>query len=310
MGKFRSIEELQALGFVAAPEQGGSPGIGLSSEDADTVRRLIKDQKRESSQSAAASSLEPAHEQLPVDLRSAAAAAAAASAPSAEDRAAQTTIPIERELQSSPGATYSAPDAAAVSMSPATPARLHASDASPPMQHLLKSLSKSNERRQQSLNVIDAAAAAAAAGAVASTEEASPAPAFSVPENQELEEWAAAAAAAAPAAAGAVASAEEASPAPATDQPGDQPGYKTAFSLLDNQKLEELARSAYNIPDMQGDGEPDGAINEWSPPTGFGEPKYVTQCQLRHLTLAGETYKKEIEKMAELRQEKFKQDPP
>ena len=117
-------------------------------------------------------------------------------------------------------------------------------------------------------------------------------------------------AAAAPAAAGAVASAEEASPAPATDQPGDQPGYKTAFSLLDNQKLEELARSAYNIPDMQGDGEPDGAINEWSPPTGFGEPKYVTQCQLRHLTLAGETYKKEIEKMAELRQEKFKQDPP
>ena len=136
------------------------------------------------------------------------------------------------------------------------------------MQLLLKSLSPSPQVRQQSLKVIDMAASFAA---------------------------------------GAVASAEEASPAPATDQPGGQPGYKTAFSLLDNQELEELARSAYNIPDILG---ADGAINEWSPPTGFGEPKYVTQRQLRHLTLAGETYKKEIEKMAELRKGKFKQDPP
>jgi len=239
-------------------------------------------------------SLEPEHAQLPGALSKAAAAATAeaaeASAPSAEEAPAPTTTPIEGQLQASPSATYSKPDATAVSMSPAhlcTPDSM-----TPPMHRLCRALVASNEERQRSLDAIDKSVsvnlAAGAAEEAATTSKA--------------EAEAAAAAAAA--------SAEKASPAPATDQPGDQPDDKTAFSLLENQELEDLARCAYNIPGMQGDEESDGAINMWTPPTGFGEPKYVTQSQLRYLTLAAEVYKKEIDKMVELRQRKFEEDPP
>jgi hypothetical protein len=300
---------LEKVGMVAAPEmpgEGRSPGISLSPKEADKVRRLIEHQKRESSPTASASSaegsaaltsLEPEHAQLPGALSKAAAAATAeaaeASAPSAEEAAAPTTTPIEGQLQASPSATYSKPDATAVSMSPAhlcTPDSM-----TPPMHRLCRALVASNEERQRSLDAIDKSVsvnlAAGAAEEAATTSKA------------EAEAAAAAAAAAA-------ASAEKASPAPATDQPGDQPDDKTAFSLLENQELEDLARCAYNIPGMQGDEESDGAINMWTPPTGFGEPKYVTQSQLRYLTLAAEVYKKEIDKMVELRQRKFEEDPP
>ena len=84
----------------------------------------------------------------------------------------------------------------------------------------------------------------------------------------------------------------------------------TGARETERSKLEGLARSAYNVPDMKGDEESDSAPKEWRPPTGFGEPKFVTQCQLRDLTLAADTYKKEIDKMAELRQRKFNEDPP
>jgi hypothetical protein len=176
----------------------------------------------------------------------------------------------------------------------------------PPLQGLCKALVLSVEAkeasRKQILNAIDKTVSANLAAGVAEGAEAATAAEEAATTSKAEAEAAAAAAAAA--------SAEKASPAPATDQPGDQPDDKTAFSLLENQELEDLARCAYNIPGMQGDEESDGAINMWTPPTGFGEPKYVTQSQLRYLTLAAEVYKKEIDKMVELRQRKFEEDPP